>query len=420
MKTVFTIGSCSERHDGDMADDLALRAHVLRRLTLGPRPWQAADLDGTSPADLVEQLLAAEPLQPDEPALGGDDDYGRVIEWWLDVMLDERTGLHERMVWFWHTHLTTSMDKASPLLMYRQNLLLRAHALGNFRTLLQEIAVDPAMLFWLDGVGSVAGSPNENFSREVMELFALGRWGGYTETDVANGAVAFSGWWVDGDNDDVAVFDPGSGPQGPVEFLGRSVASASEAIDAICDHPSCPPWIAGNLHEHLTGVWPDDERLGELAAVFADAGLEIRPLVAAIVRHPSFLELRLNRPRTGLEWYLAVRRLFDVGLDWWPLDGLGQVPFLPPNVAGWRGQARWMSVGTELAKAQLSWDHTWETATLDENDPVGDLLGRACLHEVSQSTLDVLYEAAAVTDNRRDRASLLHALVAVSPEFSVA
>ena len=403
-----------------MADDDALRAHVLRRLTFGPRPWQAVDLAGTSPPDLVEQLLAAEPLWPDPPEFGSDDDYSRVLEWWLDVMLDERAGLHERMVWFWHGHLTSSLDKASASLMHRQNELLRTHAMGNFRTLLQEITVDAAMLYWLDGAGSWAGDPNENFAREVMELFALGRQAGYTEADVANGAIAFSGWWVDGDNDDEVRFDPGAGPPGPVEFLGRTVASAAEAIDAICDHGACPWWISGNLHEHLVGVWPDEARHAELAGVFADSGLEIRPLVEAIVRHPSFLETRLNRPRTGLEWYLAFRRLFDIRLDPWPLDGLGQMPFVPPNVAGWPGQARWMSVGAEFAKATLAWDHTWETATLDEADPVGDLLGRAGLHEVSDATRATLEEAAAAVENRRDRASLLHALVAVCPEFSLA
>jgi uncharacterized protein (DUF1800 family) len=253
-----------------------------------------------------------------------------------------------------------------------------------------------------------------------MELFALGRESGYTEADVANGAIAFSGWWVDGDNDDEVRFDPGLGPQEPVEFLGRTVASAAEAIDAICDHGACAWWVSGNLHEHLVGSWPEESRHAELAGVFADAGLEIRPLVEAIVGHPSFLDARLDRPRTGLEWYVAFRRLFDVRLDPWPLDGLGQMPFVPPNVAGWRGRARWMSVGSEFAKAQLAWDHTWETATLDEADPVGDLLGRAGLHEVSESTRAALDDAAAAVENRRDRASLLHALVAVCPEFSLA
>ena len=402
-----------------MADDFALRAHVLRRLTFGPRPWQVSDLDGTSPADLVEQLLAAEPFVPDEPGLGSDDDYSRLPAWWVATMLDERAGLNERMTWFWHTHLTSSLSKSSPLLMYRQNQLLRTHALGNVRELLQDITVDAAMLYWLDGAGSRAEAPNENYAREVMELFALGREGGYTEADVKAGAKAFAGWWVDGDNGDEVRFDPDAGPTEPVDFLGRSISSSTEAIDTICDHPSCAPWIAGAVHRFLTGERPDDTRQAELAAVLVDSGLEIRPLVENIVRHPSFFELRMNTPRASLDWFLAVRRLYDAEFDFWPLDGLGQLPFSPPNVAGWPGTARWSTVGVALGKAQLAYDQCFDTATLDEGDPVGDVLARAGLYEVSDATRSVLDEAATSADDRRARSSLLHALVAVSPEFSI-
>lgn len=393
---------------------------MLRRLSFGPRPWQVEDLDGTTAADLIDQMLAAEPFVPDELALGSDDDHGRLPAWWLDVMGDERAGLHERMVWFWHGHLTSSLDKASPALMYLQNRLLRTHAMGNFRTLLQEITVDAAMLYWLDGAGSYAEAPNENYAREVMELFALGHGSGYTEPDVRSGAMALAGWWVDGDNGDEVRFDPDSAVGAPVAFLGRDVSTAAEVIDAICDHPACAAHIAGKVHEHLVGARPDEQRLAELASVLTDNGLEIRPLVEAIVRHPSFLEQRLNRPRTALEWFIAVRRLFDLPIDWWPLDVLGQVPFAPPNVAGWPGPSRWMSVGAEMGKAQVAYDNAWETATLDENDPVSDLLGRAGMYEVGQSTLDVLTEMAGSVDSRRDRSTLLHGLVVLTPEFSLA
>jgi uncharacterized protein (DUF1800 family) len=419
MKSGFMSDSCSSGHDRRMADDSALRAHVLRRLTFGPRPGQVSELDGTAPTDLVEQLLAADAFEPDDPGLGSDDDYSRLPAWWISTMLDERAGLHERMVWFWHTHLTSSLAKSSPLLMYRQNQLLRTHALGNFRELLQDITVDAAMLYWLDGAGSRAEAPNENYAREVMELFALGREGGYTEADVRAGSQVFAGWWVDGDNGDEVRFDSEAGPTGAVDFLGRSVSNATEAVDAICDHPSCAPWIARAVHRFLTGEVPDDARLAELAAVFADSGLELRPLVENVVRHPSFLELRLNTPRSSLDWFLALRRLYDVDIDFWPLDGLGQVPFNPPNVAGWPGGARWTTVGVALGKAQVAYDQCWDTVTLDEDDPVGDVLARAGLYEVSDATRSVLDDASAAADDRRARSSLLHALVAVSPEFSI-
>lgn len=304
--------------------------------------------------------------------------------------------------------------------MYRQHELLRTHALGNFRTLLQEITVDAAMLYWLDGAGSYAGSPNQNYARELMELFALGHGAGYTEDDVRNGAAALAGWWVDGDNGDEVRFDPESAITEPVWFLDREVMSAAEVVDAVCDHPACPPFVAGVLHEHFLGFWPDPDRQAELAQVFADSGLEIRPLVESIVRHPSFLENRLNRPRSAVEWFVAVRRLFDLPIDWWPLDDLGQMPFSPPNVAGWPGSSRWLSVGATMGKAKVAYDNAWETATLDEGDPVGDLLGRAGLYEIGQATLDTLWNAAGSVESRRDRSTLLHALLVMAPEFSIA
>lgn len=400
-----------------MASDPALVAHLLRRLTFGPRPGEVDRYVDLEPGDVVRALLDAPPIEPDPPGLGTDDDYTVLLRWWLDVMASDEAGLHERMVWFWHGHLTSSLDQAEPLHMYRQHELLRRHALGNFRDLMQEITTDVAMLWWLDGDGSNASAPNENFAREAMELFTLGR-GNYTEADVRAGAVAFSGWWVD--EDGVAQFDESSGPQGTVELLGRRVGSASEAIDALCDHPACAPFVAGKVHGALTGAPPDDARRAELASVFAGSGLEIRPLVEAVVTHDSFLDRSAPRPRTPVEWWVAMRHLYATDLEPWALDQLGQVPFAPPNVAGWPGHDRWISSGATFAKAQLAMDSAWDVGTLGDADPVGEVLWRAGLVEVSDATRAVLDDAVRTVEGRRDRATVLHALVAMTPEFSLA
>lgn len=402
-----------------MADQHALRSHILRRLTFGPTSGQLSELADVSPNDLIDQILGAAPLEPDAPALGSDDDYGRMPQWWLDVMSRPDAGVHERMTWFWHGHLTSGLDKASPSLMLRQHRVLREHALGNFRSLLQAITIDAAMLYWLDGAGSNADAPNENYAREVMELFALGRDGGYTETDVRAAAKALAGWWVDGDRDDAVEFDETSGLQATVRVFDRDVNSTSELIDAVCDHPSCGRHVASALHRFLVGEVPSSERVDQLATLFVAGGLEIFPLLEAIVRDPSFLEVRLNRPRSAVEWFVAVRHLYDVPLDWWPLEALGQVPFSPPNVAGWPGESRWVSVGSTYGKAEVASNNASETATLDNLDPVADILWRAGLVEMSEETQQVLREAAASEPSRRDRSSLLHALVACSPEFSL-
>jgi uncharacterized protein (DUF1800 family) len=421
MKAPFTVVSSSLRHRRAMADDRALIAHVLRRLTFGPAPGEVESYDGVAPIDVVRRLLDAAPLDPPLPELGTDDDYTLLMQWWVDVMSRPDAGLHEKMVWFWHGHLTSSFDKAEPAQMLRQHRLLRRLALGNFRELMQEITVDSAMLYWLDGSGSTAEAPNENYAREVMELFCLGRTSGaYTEADVRAGAIAFAGWWVDGDHGNEVRFDEESGPQGAVSLLGRRVSSASEAIDVICDHPACAPYIAGKLHTFFVGEAPSDDRRAELADMFMSSGLEIKPLVEAIVEHPSFMESVHNRPRSALEWFLAARRFYATEIDPWVLSLLGQVPFEPPNVAGWPGSERWLSAGATLTKAQTASDASWDTATLDDGDPVGAVLARAGLFDVSDESRAVLERAARSVDSRRDRSTVLHALVALSPEFSLA
>jgi uncharacterized protein (DUF1800 family) len=437
MKTDFTVDSSSLAHSVRMArstfahqqaadpDDAAVVAHILRRLTFTAHPDRVEQFAGVVPADVIEEMLTESPLEPDLPELGSDDDSGRIPEWWLEVMGRGDAGLHEKMVWFWHGHFTSSLDKASPALMMRQHMLFRTHALGNFRDFLRDIATDAAMLYWLDGAGSASDAPNQNFAREAMELFTLGRSGSpYTEDDVRAGAIAFSGWWVDGDNDDEVKFDTEAGPIGSIQFLGATVRAGedavADAVDAMCDHPACAPFVAARIDTYLSGVEPDDDRRDALAKTFRDAGLELRPLVESIVRDPAFLAARLNRPRSAVEWFIAARVLLETEIDIYSLEGLGQIPFSPPNVAGWPGVARWVSAGAEFAKAEIALDNADDTPTLDPTDPVADVLRRAGLFEVSEATLQTLHQAVGAIDGRRDASTLLHALVAVSPEFSLA
>jgi uncharacterized protein (DUF1800 family) len=403
-----------------MADSPAVVAHVLRRLTFGVHPERLAQFAGSEAGAVIDQLLAEPPIEPKPPELGSGDDYSKLPQWWVDMMARPDAGVHERMVWFWHTMVTSSLAKASPALMYRQHTLLRQHALGNFRALMQAVTTDAAMLYWLDGAGNTIESPNENYAREVMELFTLGAGSGYTEADVHAGAAAFAGWWVDGDHDDKVNFDPDNGPKLPIEFLGKQVSSAAEAIDAICDHPACAPHVVDNVYSYLVGQPPTAETRSALAEQFRATSLEIQPLVAAIVRSPDFINHRSNRPRSAVEWFIAFRHLVGAELDWGSLVGLGQEPFGPPNVAGWPGPERWISAGAEFAKAQLAYDNSFDTETLDSYDPVSAVLAKAALFEVSDATRTTLQQAADATDSRRDRSSLLHALVACSPEFSLA
>ena len=414
--------SCSIVHAAAMATDIELKRHVFRRLTFGPHPGDMDRVAAYSPDELVTELLAAPPLAVSPPELGSDDDYGRVTQWWVDLLRSTEAGLHERMVWFWHGHLTSGIQKAAPSLMVRQNLLIREHALGNFRTLLQQITIDAAMLGWLDGDGSTVENPNENHARELMELFTLGHGSGYTEQDVHYGAIALAGWWVDDEAADSVVFDD-SISQRSVPFLGGRVTTATDVIDAVCIHPALAPHIAGRMYWTFHGTEPADDVRNELATIFLDSGLEIQPLVEAIVRHPTFLDNTLNRPKTGLEWYISLCNLYGTSPDWSPLEALGHVPFNPPNVAGWPGHSRWTSVGAELAKAQIAWDYVWEVKGPEDSaagsDLVADLLSRASL-DVSSDTRRALDTAYGANPDDWEPFRIIYALIAMCPEFNLA
>ncbi len=399
-------------------DTVDTSSRVAQRLTFGRPSAELAAWSSSTSVDVVHSLLAESPLDVEAPDLDGDSDYWEPIDWWIDVLRRPDTGVHDRMVWFWHGHLTSGLDKSGPARMMRQHELLRTHALGNFRALLQEITLDPAMLGWLDGNGSRADSPNENYGREVMELFALGRMSGaYTERDVRAGAKALAGWYVN--DDDSVEFDPDAGLRRSVEFLGAKVKTATDVIDAICDQPACAPYVADAVHRSFVGRPAGPERLDELATVFRDGGLEIAPLVISIVTHETFTDDSSLRPRSPLEWFLAVERLMDVRLDSWSLELLGQMPMNPPNAAGWPDANAWISSGAVLTKARIALDSCWDTATLDATDPVGDIVGRAGLVTLGADSLGVLHDVARRADGRREVSSLLHATVAMLPEFSL-
>jgi uncharacterized protein (DUF1800 family) len=397
---------------------MSTTSQIVGRLSFGPSADAAQRWAGAASVDVVNALLSEPPLVVEIPNVGDDDDYLVATNWWLDVMRRPDAGFHERMVWFWHGHLTSSLDKSDSPAMLDQHGLLREHALGNFRTLLQAITVDAAMLGWLDGNGSSAEAPNENFGRELMELFALGRdSGAYTERDVRAGAKAFAGYWINDDGQ--VVFDEEAGLRGSVEFLGRRVRSAAEAVDAVCDHPQCAPFVVSALHRSFLGRPPEPDRLDSLANEFRDGGLEIAPLMTSMLTHESFTNDLSPRPRTPVEWLLALERLTGTTLDSWNLELLGQMPMQPPNVAGWPGTERWVSTGAVLTKAQIAIDSSWDAPTLDGQDPVANVLRRAALDDVSDQTRAALEKIAATDLGRRDLSSLLHAAVAVAPEFSL-
>jgi uncharacterized protein (DUF1800 family) len=397
-------------------------AHVLRRATFGPFPGQVEQFDGWDVVDVIDHLLnlPAQEFAAPNTSEDNDDRYGEVINWWPRAMRNDNAGLHEKVTFFWHSLVTSSINKCDIGLVFNQHLLLRRNALGNVRTLLQEITIDAAMLQYLDGNGSIASAPNENYSRELMELFALGRNQGYSETDVRAGAQALAGWWVDYDNNLEVKFNADNALTAPVTFLGREVMNAQDVVNAVVDQPQCANYIAGKLHHFFCGVAPSEERQATLGNLLRDNNMEVRPVVEAILNDPSFMESTRNRARTPVEWAATVSRFLGVEVDAWVLDQMGMQPFNPPNVAGWPPGTRWFSTGAVFSWIGQTYDRAWDTEVIDDPDLVTLVAARAGIFDLSPSTRGAIDTAIADLEERRARASMVHMLIAASPEFVTA
>lgn len=427
MKKLFTISSSNVQYKVAMASREQV-AHLLRRTGFGIRRGQIEALVSSDIHDLIDDRLADEgwALSAEEAEARNFDD----IEWntlaqeWLDRMLSPEAALHERMVWFWHGHFTSSMDKATDRLMLRQYHLLRRNALGNFADLARELIVDGAMLQYLDGDGSRGDAPNENLSREFLELFMLGRNSGYSEADVRASARILSGWRVDYESGDV-TFDAEIHYDRPVSFLGtRKRWNVDSYIEAVLNQESCADHVAGKLHEHFVSTPLSDERRQELGDVLRDDNWEIRPLLSEILHSDDFVEARGRRARQPVEWLVAaatatgIERVGEQGLEYWQIGATGQVPFHPPNVAGWPDDDRWSSATQVMVRGNsiLNWELSNSVINTVAPTPSA-VLSHLGVTEVSQSTADALDRAIDAQTEYDRGLEVLLATAMLSPEF---
>jgi uncharacterized protein (DUF1800 family) len=265
----------------------------------------------------------------------------------------------ERMTLFWHGHFATSQQKVRSVpLMYRQHELLRREALGSFRTLLHGIAKDPAMLVYLDNAGSRREAPNENFAREVMELFTLGE-GHYGERDVKEAARAFTGWSVDREAGEFRYrrlwHDAGE-----KTVLGRTGRLDGTAVlDVLLAHPRTAEHVTGKLWREFVSPTPDASEVRRLAAVFRGGGYEVKPLLRALFLSEAFWDEgnRASLIKSPVDLIVGTLRTFGMQpMDYRPaafaVAALGQNLFTPPNVKGWPGGEAWIDASTLLARRQ--------------------------------------------------------------------
>jgi uncharacterized protein (DUF1800 family) len=433
-------------------------AHLLRRTRFAAGADDVATWTGRSWAEAIAALVdnapdAAVPTPAfayRRPAPDHDDtDASLLLNSELD-RLASAIGLADRLVWFWHGVFTSSQSSIDqPVLLFRQHQLLARHSLGSLRQLAIDISVDPAMLMFLSGDGSYVDAPNENYARELMELFTLGR-GPYTQADVVAAAHVLAGWEVQQVPEKPGPYDPSalravyssesglpasSNPalKNGVVFLGGSgIRDIPAIVDRLLAHPACAAFLAHKLCVTFLQAQPSPGDEAAVAAALRAADFQVRPALATLFRLPAFRSdaaLR-GRVRQPLEVLMQVAAAFGVrptqinGADY--LDAAGQVPFDPPNVAGWPLDPRWLTSPQALARVNLGLqsyalaaDAPGTVAVARAEDPVRAALQRAGLYRVSDQTQHALREAAATTSDRVAMARMLLALAIASPEMAL-
>ncbi len=342
-------------------------AHLLRRAgfgaskpeldqfeAMGYEATVAALLDFPNVPDPIEERLAALPLD-----LTKGDELKR---WWLLRMRYTTRPLQEKLVLFLHGLLTSGLSKVGGqrvALLQQQNELFRSHGLGSYRDLLVQVSKDPAMLLWLDGNFSRRQHPNENYARELMELFTIGI-GNYSEGDVREAARAFTGWSVPKDSLE-AVFNPRAHDSGRKTFMGQTGNFRGEdIIDIILQQPASAEFIARRLWRFFAYPNPEPEVVAPLADVLSGSDFNLGAALRHIFLSEAFVSPRAYRSiiRSPVDLVVSTLRVLGLETDGrglpYVVRSMGQDLFNPPNVAGWPGGPTWLNSSLWLQRANFA------------------------------------------------------------------
>jgi uncharacterized protein (DUF1800 family) len=373
--------------------DRARAAHLLNRAAFGGRPEEIERVVRLGPEAAVDELLTFDRILESIPAPDFSslrslwEDVAAVYrattaererfqarlvaqradnaklqelrEWWVGRMIQTRQPMQEKMVLLWHGLLVSGRpDARLTENLYAQNELFRRNALGNFKELILATAKDPAMLEYLDNESNRKGLPNENFARELLELFTMGV-GNYTERDVKEAARAFTGWTRRGYE---FFFNARQHDDGPKTFLGRTGnLDGGDIINIIFEQPAAARYLPRRLFEHFGYMRPEDSLVDELAAVFSRSNFEVRPLMRAILTSRAFYSPRAMRSQVKTPTQLVVGTARLLGLNRMPIaqlvramDLMGQALFIPPNVGGWPRGDSWITTATILIRYNFS------------------------------------------------------------------
>ena len=375
----------------DIAPTLDNAAHLLRRAAWGgtPQEIEAAASAGieAAVASLLDPSDAPDAGSPYRSTTGEAAFGDSALQlWWYHLAVNSATPALERLAWFWHGHFATSIDKVEYAdLMHAQLVMLRREGLGRFDDLLEAITHDTAMNLYLDLHLSQVGNPNENFARELMELFSMGAGHGYTQTDVEQAARALTGYGLVLVEPQYRYVGTELKPEfhdfGQKLFLGRiGNFDGSDIVAAIVERPECHRFVCGRLWHRYAGTVPSEAVVGDLVAVFRE-DLLISDVLAALLTHPEFYSDDVKWGLVAQPVELLVRTWRNFGLDILdvrdrPYDALsaaaedvegGWMPFAlewlgwdigqrianPPNVGGWGHNEFWLDTNGSSARVRV-------------------------------------------------------------------
>ncbi len=365
-------------------------AHLLRRTEYVARPNRMTELAAATRSEAIDNILnvttpVAIPAYVDHDIDGeGYNQWVFAVQWWTDRMVDSPKPMQERMAFFWHGHFCSGWDKVnSARAMMEQNVLFRDSAFGNFRTMTHTMSVQPAMLFYLDNLDNVKTSPNQNFARELMELFTIGvvdqnGQPTYTENDVSAAAAAWTGHGIDWDTY-LYKFWTGDHDYGTKTFMGQSRAwNGPDIINYLLQENVAKKLVAckflsKKLWEHFAHEAPSQTIIDALAQVLFDNDFAIKPWVKAMLMRDEFYAVAATQGlvRSPLEFivnlmYFTGYRGAEMNPQWY-LEGMGQVPFNPPNVAGWKTNSYWVNTSVFGSRADFARNATWKLRQNDAN-----------------------------------------------------
>jgi uncharacterized protein (DUF1800 family) len=358
---------------------------LLRRTTFGYTDHQLETALSAGFNKTVDRLLETLPAEPPVLAAaampGGRFPISQLQQWWVDQMLSTPTPFAEQMTLFWHGHFTSDYRKVGGVhtFMYWQNLTWRRMALTNLRSMLMEVTTDPAMLRYLDLSTSTGKSPNENYSRELMELFTMGP-GGFSEDDVRQGARALAGWQLPKPDSFATVtvannvtrnypvyttqksgvFNNKRAYNGSVTFLGQSgVTDTQGVVDRILASQATAPFVAAKVAQHFVSPQPDQGFVNRLADAFRRSKYDMKTLMHAVFTSNEFSAAASYRAllKTPTEFMLhTAKALGAKGLSKVVVaagSGMGQSLFDPPDVNGWPNNAAWISSNTVIQRVNF-------------------------------------------------------------------